>query len=370
MAVLLTGGTGFVGARLCVELLRRTDGPVICLVRAESVARAEQRMRSAVEALGEDVPVLPRMRAVPADLSSARLGLDEGAYRTLAEEVDSVYHCGAYVHLAAAYERVAPVNIGGTRRVLEFCAAGTPKHLHHISTLGVFLAAREAGLDSVDESTVPTLGTCGPFGYLRTKVEAEQAVAAAAESGLTATLYRPGLVLADSRDGAAPANDFTTCVLAAAIVTGCYPTALGALPASTVDHTAQAIAALSLAPDTAGKVFHVMRPEPLPARELFERAREHGYRLREVTAQQWRVALLAHRANPWARAVLALEICTYILGITPGRRPPRFSADISADAAAAASVRVPDTGPAYFHRLLDRLERDHEETLSATHTSG
>ncbi|GAA2689788.1 thioester reductase domain-containing protein [Streptomyces lunalinharesii] len=367
MAVLLTGGTGFVGSRLCAELLRRTDGAVVCLVRAEDVAGAEQRVRSALKGVDEDedVAVSPRLRAVPADLSADRFGLSEHTYRQLADEVDAVYHCAASVHLAASYERVAPVNVGGTRRAIEFCTTGTPKHLHHVSTLGVFLAAREAGLPRVIESTEPTFRTCGSFGYLRTKVGAERAVmTAAADNGLAATMYRPGLVLADSRDGAAPVNDFTTCVLAAAIVTGCYPTALGSLPASTVDHTAQAIAALSLAPGAAGSVFHVMRPKPLPMRELFERACEHGHRLREVTAQQWRDALHAHRANPWARAAHTLEICTYTLGLTLECRPPEVDGDVTALAAAAAGVVVPETDATYFRRLLTRLQQDHRESLS------
>ncbi|MEV5204951.1 thioester reductase domain-containing protein [Streptomyces sp. NPDC053720] len=364
MAVVLTGGTGFVGSRLCAELLRRTDGPVVCLVRAEDAAQAERRMRSALAGVDEGAAASPRLRVVPADLSADRLGLGEDTFQALAEEAEAVYHSGASVHLAASYERVAPVNLGGTRHVIRFCTTGTPKHLHHVSTLGVFLAARDAGLERVVESTMPTLRTCGPFGYLRTKVEAEQAVAAAVtDHNVAATVYRPGLVLADSRDGAAPTNDFTTCVLAAAIVTGCYPTALGELPASTVDHTAQAIAALSLSPGTAGQVFHIMRPEPLPMRELFERARENGYPLREVSAQEWRDTLHAHRTNPWARAAHALEICTYTLGLTPECRPPEVGGDASTLAADQTGVQVPATGTAYYRRLLERLVRKHGESL-------
>lgn len=368
MTMVLTGGTGFVGSRLCAELLRRTDGVVICLVRAGDAGQAEKRMRAVLAGIDQDAAVSPRLRAVPADLSADRFGLGEEAYRRLADEADAVYHSGASVHLAASYERLTPVNLGGTRRAIEFCTTGTPKHLHHVSTLGVFLAARRAGLERVDESTEPTVRTCGPFGYPRTKVEAEQAVAAAvAGKALPATLYRPGMVLADSRDGAAPANDFATCVLAAAIVTGCYPTTLGSLPVSTADHTAQAIAALSLAPGgAAGRVRHIMRPAPLPMRELFERAREHGYRLREVTPQEWRDVLRAHRGNPWARAAHALEICTYTLGLAPDCVPPEVRGDATAAASTAAGVRVPDTGAAYFRRLLTRIEQDHGASLVAT----
>ncbi|MEI7032094.1 thioester reductase domain-containing protein [Streptomyces pratensis] len=364
MTVVLTGGTGFVGSRLCSELLHRTDGPVVCLVRGEDAVTAERRMRTALGEVDEEAAASPRLRTVAADLSADRFGLGKDVYRQLAQEAEAVYHSGASVHLAAPYERVAPVNLGGTRRVIDFCTTGAAKHLHHVSTLGVFLAARETGLDRVDESTPPSLQTCGPFGYLRTKVEAENAVAsAAADKDVSATVYRPGLVLADSRDGAAPANDFTTCVIAAAIVTGCCPTAMGSLPASTVDHTAQAIAALSLAPGASRSVYHVMRPEPLPMRELFDRARGHGHRIREVSAQQWREALYAHRENPWARAAYALDICTYTLGLAPDRRPPAVDGATTAQATAQAGVSVPDTGAAYFDRLLNRLHQDHGETL-------
>ncbi|MFE9696700.1 thioester reductase domain-containing protein [Streptomyces sp. NPDC006270] len=365
MTVVLTGGTGFVGSRLCAELLRRTGGSVVCLVRGEDAVAAERRMRTALGEIDEEAAASPRLRTVAADLSADRFGLSESVYGQLAQEAEAVYHSGASVHLAAPYERVAPVNLGGTRRAIEFCTTGRAKHLHHVSTLGVFLAAREAGTERVDEATRPSLRTCGPFGYLRTKVEAEHAVAsAAADKGVAVTVYRPGLVLADSRDGAAPAGDFTTCVIAAAIVTGCYPVAMGSLPASPVDHTARAIAALSLAPGAPGSVYHIMRPEPLPIRELFERVREHGHRIREVTAPQWREKLYVHRDNPWARAAYALDICTYTLGLTLERRPPAVDGEATAHAAARAGVSVPDTGTAYFHRLMNRLHQDHGETLA------
>ncbi len=89
-AILVTGGTGFLGAHLVAELLKRSDRKIICLVRADSGASAEQRLRLAlmrarhIDAAAE---VGRRLVAVTGNLEAERLGLAPEEFSALAESV-------------------------------------------------------------------------------------------------------------------------------------------------------------------------------------------------------------------------------------------------------------------------------------------
>ena len=103
--VLLTGATGFVGAFLVEELLRRTNAEVVCLVRAADEARAGQRLRENMSKYGLNPPGFGvRTVPLPGDFSKPRLGLSPSAFDALAEQIDAIYHNGANVNLSAPYE--------------------------------------------------------------------------------------------------------------------------------------------------------------------------------------------------------------------------------------------------------------------------
>jgi len=343
--LLLTGATGFLGSRLCAELLRRTDQQVICLVRADSTEDAERRVRDRLSAQDPGQARSHRLRFVAGDVALPRFGLARDLYDALDIEVTDVYHCAASVNMAGSYRRLAEVN------------EGDPKRLHHISTLSVFLAARRAGWDRVPEHAMPTPRTCGDFGYPRSKCDAELLVAAHALRGLPATVYRPGLVLADSRDGAAPHDDFIACLIAAAIATGRFPETDSPLPVIAVDHAAQMIAALSTVARTRPglDVHPVIRPEPLLARELARHLRARGYDVTAATETEWLAALRGQGRNRYAQAMRALTISRHLLGLSPDTRLPELDCTETAKSCAGAGIVSPAMDRAYFSRALRHL---------------
>ena len=358
--LLLTGATGFLGSRLCAEILRRTDQQVICLVRAASAAEAEERVRGRLRWQDPDLSRSPWLLALPGDFTLPRFGLGQDGYRALAASVTEVYHCGASVNMAAAYGRLAPVNVTGTSRIVEFCETTERpelRRLHHISTLSVFLTGRRDGRDIVREHAMPTERTCGEFGYPKSKYEAERIVAAAAARGLPATVYRPGLILADSRDGACPREDFVACLYAAAILTACSPDSDSRLPVIAADHAAQLIAVLSLAPAPRARpaAYPVTRTEPFAVREFFDQARAFGYPLTAVSAQEWSAALRRHRNRRPARALRALTISRYLLGLSPETRLPEVECTETVKIAADARIAAPPMDRAYFSRIFRHL---------------
>lgn len=159
--VLVTGATGFLGARLCRELDDR--GWRVRGLRRES---------STVDGLS-DVDVEWRTGDVrrPDDVAAAVAG------------------CGSVCHLAgiglmdASPETVSEVNVEGTRHVLDACEREGVERLVFTSTAGT--RRRDGGV--ADESDrAPPVGA-----YQRSKAEAERLVRERVERGLDAVVVLP-----------------------------------------------------------------------------------------------------------------------------------------------------------------------------------
>ena len=182
-SVLLTGGTGYLGRQLVVELLARTDVTVHALATAADADAARDRVLAAVREAGLALPPgtaaaagRRRRRPGPAPARAVR-----GRHERLAEEVGAVYHSAAKVRWLRPYEDLKEVNVTGTRRVLDLVADGAPKRLVHVSTLAVFPFG---GSEPVPEDGPLDHGGLLYGGYPQSKWVAEKLVAAAAAQGL------------------------------------------------------------------------------------------------------------------------------------------------------------------------------------------
>ena len=83
---------------------------------------------------------------------------------------DHVCHCGALVSDWATSEEITRINVGGTRALLEACAAASVKRVVHFSTTDVYgYPARRA----IDETYVPAGFRNW---YAQTKLDAEMEV--------------------------------------------------------------------------------------------------------------------------------------------------------------------------------------------------
>ena len=118
-AILLTGGTGFVGMAVLARLLERTDREVVVLVRAASQSQADARLNALLGSVF-DAPERHRgrVRAVCGDLTAPGLGL--GADRAwITEMVGEVVHGAASVAFDMPLAEARSINVEGTRRVLD-----------------------------------------------------------------------------------------------------------------------------------------------------------------------------------------------------------------------------------------------------------
>lgn len=270
--VLVTGATGFVGARVVHRLLSATDLRVICLTRAADHDHARRRVTEALRAQRLwDASVAGRLEAMAGDLGRPRFGLDAAEWESLAAECDAVMHVGALVNFLFDYRAHRPANVMGTLEVLRFAVHGRPKALHHVSTLGVLDRHAAAFGEPLPEDFHPGQAIPPRSGYSRSKWVAERLLWEARDRGATVTFYRLGEVMPAADNGVPNPRALTHLLLTAFQRLGVRPDVPMLTDYSPVDEVAARLVAGLTGPAGA---FHVFRPESvdlarlLPVREV------------------------------------------------------------------------------------------------------
>lgn len=302
-AVLVTGGTGFVGAYLIHELIARTRAKIYCLVRADSDAAALGRLRRNAEhyRIWSDAWA-DRVVAIAGDIGRPRLGLSAATFDQLGRSLDAIYHSAALLNFMYPYAGLKDVNVKGTEECLRLAALHRPKAFHHISTFSVFdnpsyytgEAQEDDPLDHPDGYFV---------GYIESKWVAEKLVHLARSRGLSCTIYRPGEVSGDVVSGVWN-EDAVVRNIVATIQLGAMPDVAVRFRITPVDYVARGIVALSLRPGSEGHAYNLVNQDSKSFRELAGFAREYGYPVELTPLPAWKERLFA--ADP-SNALKPLE---------------------------------------------------------------
>jgi len=199
--LLISGATGLLGSYLVRDLL--LDGRSLAvIVRRDRKRAAAARVEAIVvhweETLGKR---LPRPVVLEGDLTQPLCGLDTEARRWVAGHCDELLNNAASLTFRGTDRDQEPwrTNVTGTREILALARECGIRHLHHVST--AYVCGLRTGLVREDELDV---GQDFANDYERTKVEGERLVRAAAATGGfldTATVYRPSIIVGDSRTG-------------------------------------------------------------------------------------------------------------------------------------------------------------------------
>ena len=187
--VLLTGATGFLGMEVLARLLERSDRDVLCLVRADGQAAAEERLDGVLAKLYRDPsPYRDRVRALPGDLT--------GGVEPPDEAIDVVCHCAASIAFDLPLDEAREINVDGTGTIIELARAAGARRFVHVST--AYVAGTHRG-----EFTEDMLGSEFRNTYEQTKCEAERIVGEV--SGMEVAIARPSIVMGESDSGWTPA---------------------------------------------------------------------------------------------------------------------------------------------------------------------
>lgn len=256
MRYVVTGGTGFIGRRVVSRLLEsRPDAQVWVLVRRRSLGRFERlaaRWGDRVKPLVAELPELDLSDEVLAELG----------------EIDHVVHCAAIYDITAGESEQRAANVEGTRAVITL-AQRLGATMHHVSSIAV--AGDFRGEYTEDDFDV---GQRLPTPYHQTKFEAELLVRST--PGLRHRIYRPAVVVGDSRTGEMDKVDgpyyFFGVLAKLAVLPSLTPILLpdtGRTNIVPVDYVVDALVALAHADGRDGQTFHLTAEKTIGLRGIY-----------------------------------------------------------------------------------------------------
>jgi len=294
--VLLTGSTGFCGAHMIDELLRRTTGRILCLVRASDDQRGLERIRASHQRYVLSGLSSERVQPVVGDLGKPGLGLSPSRFEELGATIDAVYHFGGQVNFIYPYHELRAANVDGTYEIIRL-AAGRAVPVHFTSSMAVLAGFGPAGVREVTENTPLRFPEYLSVGYVETKWVGEALLKKASDAGLPVAVYR--LMDITGRSGTGVMN--TSSELAALFDfiarTGLCPDARLSLDLLPADHLARAIGHISTRHPAHGEVYHLTNPRPTLLNSLAERLRRRGYPVQEIPYAEWISALVKYAAG-------------------------------------------------------------------------
>ncbi|MEA2226365.1 MAG: hypothetical protein QOE67_1647, partial [Solirubrobacteraceae bacterium] len=276
MAYFVTGATGFIGRRLVEQLLDKRQGKVYVLVRETSLERLGDLIERWSVAAGAAAG--KRVEPVIGDLRRPLLGVEQEQVTELRGKVKHFFHLAAVYDMTAAPELNTAVNVGGTTHAVELARAINAERLHHVSSIAV--AGEYKG---TFEEEMFDEGQKLPSPYHRTKFESERIVRE--QVYVPWRVYRPGIVVGDSRTGEMDKVDgpyyfFKAIQRLRQLLPEWVPLVgvdLGYTNVVPVDWVAAAMDHIAHEPGYDGQAFHLVNPRPQRAGDVLNTFARAGH---------------------------------------------------------------------------------------------
>jgi nucleoside-diphosphate-sugar epimerase len=267
----ITGYPGFIGKRLVKHIVQADKScRIVLLVQPKFIKEATQ--------LVDRLPAA-RIELLSGDICDMHLGLAGREYQALCDDVTHVFHLAAISQLGMAKEIARRVNVEGTRTVLELARdSGKLKRFIHFSTC--YVSGDRVGVIAEDELEA---GQRFRNPYEETKFEAERLVHKA-KAHLPITIIRPSSVVGDSTTGEidrfeGPYYLGMLLVLSPLVLPLPLPgNGVAPLNVVPVDFVVAATWALANRPDAVGRTVHLVDPNPMSARRVYELIAERSNR--------------------------------------------------------------------------------------------
>ncbi|BDU00180.1 thioester reductase domain-containing protein [Nocardia sputorum] len=295
-SVFITGVTGVLGGKLLHDLLTRTDVRVTCLVRGKTVAAAERRIKHFLGTYDPEATLdeafAERVTTVLGDVSSERLGLDEVTWRRLADDVDLTIHAAGRTTLVTFYDALAPINVEGTRRAVEFALSSRGKYLLYVSSFSALGDRLNFNNPPFTERDLELGQGYDHLPYQQTKYESEKLIRAASERGLLWDIVRPGNIMGDSRTGRYPFSEVSVKgayydILKTMIETGETMLTPVHWDITPVDYVSAAMVHIATRRPTYRETYHLTNPDIRRYYDVVRYVQRAGYEVELVPLEEF-----------------------------------------------------------------------------------
>lgn len=266
-SIFITGFPGFIAGRL-LERLLKPETQYFLLVQPQLIKRAMEEIEEIAEIA--QVP-LESFVIVEGDITLPNLGISNADLETIQYETTDVFHLAAAYDLGVSKDIAFNVNLEGTKHVNDVvCSIKNLRRYNYISTC--YVAGKRPGV--IQETELEHKAGFRNF-YEETKYLAEIEVERL-KSYLPVTIFRPAVVVGDSRSGETAKYDGIYYLInflrrAPSILRllniGNPSVRLNLVP---VDFVVESIYRLSFDPHATGRTIALADPRPLTTTEIFD----------------------------------------------------------------------------------------------------
>lgn len=286
--ILLTGGTGFLGAFVIKELLTKTQAKINCLVRAETDEIALVRLTDTlVSYFPNDKLDFSRINCIKGDITQPGLDLSNAGNKHL-YGIDTVYHLAANVSHFGKAELTNKINFEGTVNVLEWSKKAGAGYFNHFSTNAV---ANGGNIDNVErinfyESDLDLGQNFGRRIYAVSKFKAEQYIQANKDA-LHVNVFRIGNISGDSTTGLfqqniGSNNFYQRLKTLAGLGYYCDEIAGHDFETTPVNLVADMVIQLSLYENEVLNTFHIAESNPITLSQMIAQLAGYGIQLQKT----------------------------------------------------------------------------------------
>jgi dephospho-CoA kinase len=283
---LVTGYPAFTARRMIAKLVAAEPETKLFVLARDKFAADAERMLSTLGASAE---------ILVGDVCDMDLGLSSIEYRALCRELTWLHHLAGIYFMGVDEKTMRGVNVEGTRSILNLARdSARLERVVHWSTTTV--SGNRGGTFYEEDLEA---GQKFHNGYERTKYEAERLVRGA-QRQLPVTILRPSIIVGDSKTGEIDRLDgpYYLMVLIATNTSNLRLPIVGRgdapLHLVPIDYVIEAAWHVAQGDKAAGKTFHLVDPQPMTARDVFDGVAEHA------KTEKPR----GHIPRPLARAVL------------------------------------------------------------------
>jgi thioester reductase-like protein len=263
--IFLTGVTGTLGKEMVKTLLTTTDSKLYLLIRRKGRYSHWDRARKVLATAGLEVHLGTRVQVLEGDVTFANMGLRPDEILTLRNEAQEFFHIAALTTLNGSEEECSRINIGGVANALDLAwdlrKNGKLDRFFYYST--AYVAGSLQNYVSMEDG-LPSEPAHANF-YESSKYSAEKKVRGALMEGLPITIFRPSIVVGNSKTG--EVSEFNVIYpfmkLFAHGILNILPSrpenAFNIVP---IDYVINASLVISRQKDSLGKTFHLVSEQP------------------------------------------------------------------------------------------------------------